>query len=277
MTVSLIELADLVWPQRCAACAAPGAAWCSRCAADLKDGGFRGGPARVRPRPAPPGMPPVHAWGPYRGVVRTAVVAYKDRDRRDLQSVLAPLLASALAAAVANGTPSSAAPRTTPVGRTPRVPVLVVPVPSSAGAIRQRGDRPLERLGCRAAAAASAAMVAGATLTWAPCIRTRRGVDDQAGLDRRARGVNVAGAFVLRSRWRAAVNGASCVVVDDVVTTGATLTEAARALLAGGAGDVRCATIAATARHHEGGTRQDGSPGRRRPEPPAGGRRSRWE
>lgn len=97
-------------------------------------------------------------------------------------------------------------------------------------------------------------VAADAGLAWAPCLRGVRGVGDQAGLDRQARAQNLAGAFACRPAWRAVMLDARCVVVDDVVTTGATLTEAARALRAAGAASVTCATVAATARRS--GTRR---------------------
>jgi predicted amidophosphoribosyltransferase len=66
---------------------------------------------------------------------------------------------------------------------------------------------------------------------------------DQRGLDRAARRRNVENSLRARD-----VAGLRIVVIDDVVTTGATLEEAARALRAGGAEVIGAATIASTAR-----------------------------
>lgn len=67
---------------------------------------------------------------------------------------------------------------------------------------------------------------------------TRRGIQaDQAGLDRPARLANLAGAFVPRT----GVDG-PVLLVDDLVTTGATAVACAAALAAAGASDVELAT-----------------------------------
>lgn len=69
---------------------------------------------------------------------------------------------------------------------------------------------------------------------------------DQSSLDAAERASNLAGAMAVRDGHRTSVRGEVCVVVDDLVTTGATLTEAARALWEAGAAEVLAAAIGAT-------------------------------
>lgn len=189
------------------------------------------------PQPCPEGLPPVWTTSPYAGPLRHAIVAWKDSGRRDLTAVLAPLLRTALSG------PIAAEPEVTAAVRGGQ-PVLLVPVPSSAASVRRRGDAPVLQL----SRAGTDRRCRQAGLRVAPVLKVVRRVADQAGLDHRQRAANQDGAMAVRPRLRPVVQDSVCVLVDDVVTTGATLAEAARALRAAGASHVSAATLAATRR-----------------------------
>ena len=201
-------------------------------------------------------MPPCWAGARFEGALRLAVTAYKDEGRRDLRDDLARLLGASLTAAVAD----PALRRRLALGEE----VLVVPVPTARASRRRRGDDPVAALARAASAAVGAAPPASAAqragrrtgrvglpapgLVVVPALAHSRRVADQAHLDRRSRARNLAGSMVVGAAWREVVRGATCVVVDDVVTTGVTLAEAARALHDAGAGHVVAATCATTPR-----------------------------
>lgn len=86
----------------------------------------------------------------------------------------------------------------------------------------------------------------GGRVVVADVLAPTRVTRDQSALDAAQRASNLAGAMTVRERHRSALRGAVCIVVDDLVTTGATLTEAARALQAAGAAEVLAAAIGAT-------------------------------
>lgn len=222
---------DLVLPQECLGCGRPGAPVCPDCLRPL-----RGRAQRHAPTPTPAGFPPTWAVAPYDGVARAAVVAHKEEGRRDLAPALAGALTCSLQAALAEA------------ARSAHAPVLVVAVPSRRASRRARGDDPTARLARLAVARSGAARLGSARPRLLPLLRHARTVADQAGLDAAARGANLAGAFVATELPRWAGVSPTVVVVDDVVTTGATLAEAARALRGAGAGPVVAAVVAATAR-----------------------------
>jgi predicted amidophosphoribosyltransferase len=227
---ALAAALELVLPSSCAACHAVATrSLCGPCLVGLRSASRGVGPAG--PRPPPPGMPPCWAGARFEGALRLAVTAYKDEGRRDLRDDLARLLATALTAATAD----PAMRRFTALGEE----VLVVPVPTAGASRRRRGDDPVAAL-ARAATAPGMVVV--------PALAHTRAVADQAHLDRRSRARNLAGSMAVGPAWRGVVRGATCVVVDDVVTTGATLAEAARALHAAGARHVVAATCATTPR-----------------------------
>ncbi len=119
--------------------------------------------------------------------------------------------------------------------------VLLVPVPSSRAAVRERGQDHARRL---AAAAARALRSDGRAARALPLLAPARRTADQSGLSSAERAANLAGALRVRGR----PPPGPVVLVDDVVTTGATLVEAARALRAAGVPVTGAAVVAATAR-----------------------------
>ncbi|WP_460932244.1 ComF family protein [Phycicoccus ginsengisoli] len=237
MTGALRSLVDLALPPSCAACGTPDDGLCPRCRADLEQGRWPDGPRRVAPDPCPTALPPVVACTPFAGAAARLVVAHKDRDRRDCTPLLAELLSASIEAVLVLD------PRVRRALAGGNGPVLVVPVPSSARARRARGDAPLVTLARRAVAGfGPREVVLGQVLA------VRRRVADQAGLGARERAANLEHALVVRPGCEDAVARSPCLLVDDVLTTGATLAEAARALRSAGARDVAAAVVCATER-----------------------------
>ncbi|WP_190137869.1 ComF family protein [Streptomyces longispororuber] len=106
--------------------------------------------------------------------------------------------------------------------------VLLVPVPSAGRAVRARGHDPVRRIAYAAAGELRRHGIRARVLT---ALRQRRAVADQAGLNSRERQANLAGALELAAgAGRLLRDAEHVVVVDDVMTTGASLAEAARAL-----------------------------------------------
>jgi ComF family protein len=120
-------------------------------------------------------------------------------------------------------------------------PDLVVPVPLHPNRLRSRGFNPAAIL-ARALARRVAVDVDPVAL------RRVRDTPSQTGLDARARRRNVRHAFRVRRGWHAPPR---IWIVDDVVTTGSTLREAARALRLAGAETVTGVCAARTPRHLE--------------------------
>ena len=217
---------DLLLGASCHGCGA--AAWklCDGCRAALA-----AHPARpTEPAPCPAGFPRTWTAGSYDALARALVSAHKERSALGLTRVLGERLALAVlalldeagSAIASDGTGSS---------------VLLVPVPSARRAVRARGfDAGL------ALARAAASRLPDARA--APLLASTRRVADQSGLGAAEREANLAGAL----RLRGSPAPARVVVVDDVVTSGASLTEAVRALRAGRVAVLGAATVAATVR-----------------------------
>ena len=190
---------ELLLPHPCAGCAGPDGPLCTECRRLLQRR-----PRRCAPRP---GCPPMWAAGPHGGHDRRVLLAFKEGGADALAVPLGERLARVYTAS------GWSSPNT-----------LLVPVPGRGS---PSGTGPVTRL-VESCLAASGGVEAGRT---APLLHHRGRTGRQVGLGRAERLRNRTGEFV-SGRMPACAEGMPAVVVDDVVTTGATIAEAVRALRA---------------------------------------------
>ncbi|WP_328997254.1 phosphoribosyltransferase family protein [Kribbella sp. NBC_00709] len=185
-------------------------------------------PFRAWPDPRPPGLPPPTAAAPYAGELRSLILAHKEQARYALAKPLGQVLATAVRTALGD-----------------RRAGWLCPVPSAPATVRQRGHDPLRRI---TKAAVRSLRRQGIDARLADALRVVRRPDDQAGLSAERRTANLDGAFGPRSRWAETLMDQPLLLVDDVITTGSTLSEACRALDSRGIPVLGCAVLAATQR-----------------------------
>ncbi len=205
---------DLVLPLECGGCGAPSTRWCDGCATELA---LRvDDPRLVSPRVDPD--VPVFSLGRYAGARRAAIVAAKERGRSDLLVPLSAALSAGLDRLIGWGIIE--------------VPASLIPAPTRRSAARRRGGDPVSRI-------ATAAVAGRRGLTVVAALRMPALARDSVGLSTAARQHNISGRVRLRRRLAGEV-----VLVDDVVTTGATAAEAVRVLHTSGARVVAVLAIA---------------------------------
>jgi ComF family protein len=211
---------DLALPARCVGCGREGEPLCPTCEPALD--------ARLQlPAGTPLGLPAdipepllqLEWCAPFAGSVRRALHELKYGGERRLADPLGRAVARRWQRVAAGGD-------------------VLVPVPVHSDRARQRGyDQ-----------AALIAEVAARQLSlpMAPILERTRATIAQFDLDRSHRATNVQGAFRLRPGARSSrpLDGRWVVLVDDVITTGATLAACARPLLEGGAIGVSAVTVA---------------------------------
>lgn len=220
------RLLDLAFPARCPGCNREGAPICGGClpALDARLDRPAGIPIGL-PSDVPPTILQLEWCAPFGGLVRRALHQLKYGGETRLAGPLGAAIARRWARVTAGGD-------------------VLVPVPVHADRARQRGYDQAELI-ARAAAA-------DLGLPCAPILERARATVAQFDLDRATRATNVRGAFRLRDRPpgrpTSAVGrplaGRWVVLVDDVVTTGATLSACAAPLLGAGAIGVSAVTVA---------------------------------
>ncbi|WP_367322696.1 ComF family protein [Streptomyces sp. HUAS ZL42] len=231
------DLTDLVLPAECGGCGRPRTVLCPECRAALSGAA----PRRVRPVPEPAGLPVVHAAARYGDEVRAVLLAHKERGALALAGPLGAALAGAVRAGLWHAGEGAVDSGARPGDGD--VPVLLVPVPSARGAVRARGHDPARRI---ALAAAGELRRTGTPARVLAVLRQRRAVADQAGLNSRLRLENLEGALAVAPGGARLLSGGPVVLVDDLMTTGASLTEAARAVRAAAAGPVEPGAVSIT-------------------------------
>ena len=217
-------LLDLLFPPRCAVCAVPGPVLCDGCAISLP----RIGPPLCARCGAPVAWPvarcrecsgrriafsSARAAVEYDAGVRALVSAWKERGLRDIASVAAAIVAETVPRPFAG---------------------VVTFVPPDGDRSRWRGHHPPARL--------ARELARRWELPVRPLLRHTRLLRPQRGLGRVERRRNVRGAF------RADEVGGTVLLVDDVYTTGATVSAAASALRGAGANSVKVVTFARAVR-----------------------------
>lgn len=230
----LTDLLDLVLPVTCAGCGAAGRALCPACLHRWSGGPRRCEHAAGRLDRMDGTVLPVWALAVNDASVRRAVAAWKDGGRVDVTPWFASVLTRAVPA-LPVGPPTRAGRR-----------LVVVPAPPSPAGLARRGEDLVATLAVAAAGTVGGARPGGPGTPAVQALRLAGRGRDQVGLGVRGRAANVAGRVRVRPRHAAALRGADVLLLDDVLTTGATLAACRRAVEAAGGCPVGAVVLAVT-------------------------------
>jgi predicted amidophosphoribosyltransferase len=184
------ELSQLIFPGRCFGCRVLGPSICSACRSDWHPHYYKTKFDALT----------VHSALLYTPTASKIILAAKESGLKGADELLIDTITHVLSKVIPNNTL-----------------YRLVPVPSSKPSQRRRGRSFVVDLVSQISQRTGIPMI--------DCLQLSRRVQDQSGLHRDERAINLAGAFSLTSHARGEL-----ILVDDVVTTGATLREAARAV-----------------------------------------------
>ncbi|PHX67180.1 MAG: hypothetical protein CK518_00425 [Actinobacteria bacterium] len=198
------SLNQLLFPTRCFGCAALGLSICSNCRCDWHPHYYKTHISQLN----------VHSAVPYSSTASRIILASKENGLKGADNLIINAIFHVLIKAdFVNHN------------------IRLVPIPSSPSARRRRGRSFIVDI------TKSVAQRSGLPLS--DSLELTRRVRDQSGLDATARAHNMQGAFALK---RGAYPRGDLILIDDVVTTGATLHEAARALRSAGFNPIAAVT-----------------------------------
>ena len=235
LAASLAPLVDFVYPPRCPACGGgvaeqgglcaacweglviPGEPSCAACQRPFGDSGPQAGAICAPCLANPPRHDGIAAGTLYTDVSRQLVLAFKHGRRLALAPMLARLMAARL-------------PVTDPEQ-------VIVPVPLHRWRLWRRGFNQAGLLARELQALGHGRLCVDALVRAKP-------TPTLGGLGRKARARALSGSILLNSRRRSAVEGRDILLVDDVLTSGATSDSCVRALKRGGASSVTIACFA---------------------------------
>lgn len=200
---------ELVLPRRCAGCGKAGERLCRQCRKLLAQP-----PRRIAPKAGV--LAPVYACGGYGGPHREVILEMKERNNRAIRPYIAAVVRAAVETLQARGEFSHR--------------VVLVPAPTRARSARLRGGDPMTQL------------CLGSGFPVIEAVRLAPAMPDQSALNRDDRLHNVRGNVQL---LRELPPGVEIVVIDDVLTTGATLAATVDTLIYAGAAVAGCVVLAA--------------------------------
>lgn len=188
---------ELLLPRACAGCGQPGVVLCKKCQESLRQP-----PVRVY-RPALIDIP-VYSLGSYSELRKNIVIAMKEYNNRAVRPYVGAVIAAGLRYVAARGD----------------IPddVVLVPAPTRSKSASLRGGDPVLHV-CQEAASQLGLQVSN-------CVRISKGTADQSQLSAEARRANMRRAV----KVCAPVAKAPIVLIDDVMTTGSTLSATAEVL-----------------------------------------------